>query len=993
MPLSLVTGPANSAKAGEVLGAYAAAAGRGALLVVPTADDARHFERELAADGVGLLSVLTFEGLVGVIAQRAGYAQRRLSALQRERVLAGVLVRLDLDALRQSARGAGFQTAAGELIAELQRSLVTPQRFTTALRAWAAQDVRRAPFTRDVGRIYAEYARELDRRDRADGERFAWRAIDALREGGPSAWGREPVFVYGFDDLTPLERDAIETLSRIPGVQVTVSLTYEPGRAALVARAESVEELRPLAAEVVELPASDEYYAPGARAVLHRLERELFEDAPPPAGDHDGSVVTLLEAGGERAEAELVAGEILALQRAGMGLEEVVVVHRSAAAAEGRMRRVFAAYGIPLAARQSTVLAHTPLGRALLGAARCAWLGEQATPADLLDYLRAPGLVASPDVLDGLEAEIRRGGPRTVAQARAALGWELRELDSLAAAADRSDPTHPPSIHRELCRMARRLLAAPHRAQAAQLDGGEELDARALAALVRALDELDELGGADRIAPAELIELLGGLPVAAGEVGGAGPGVSAVRLAEPAEIRARRFRVVFVCGLQEGEFPGGGRPEPFLSDERRRELALASGLALRPREDVLSAERYLFYSALSRATERVFLAYRSSDEEGNLALPSPFVADVAALLGHGWVAGRRRRLLADVTWAVDEAPTERERARAQAAARAPLTGDAPEPARSLGPDALARVRHTRIVSAGALEGYSDCPVRWLVESQLDPAPLTPEPEPLARGSLIHAVLEALVARLEGPVTEANLERAQDLLSQQIADVAADADAALGAGAPEAVRAGALRAIEADVRRYLSHEAARGSGWHPRALEWRFGFEGEDEGSLPALVLGEGEEAVRVRGVIDRVDVDTPFGAQAGAGHAIVRDYKSGAPAANWPVARWSLERRLQVALYMLVVRELTDLDPVAGIYQPLRGEDLRARGVFLDGAALGPEMHFKDARSAQELDDELAGAAARATELAARLRAGEITPCPQTCSRDGCAHPAICRSR
>jgi hypothetical protein len=96
---------------------------------------------------------------------------------------------------------------------------------------------------------------------------------------------------------------------------------------------------------------------------------------------------------------------------------------------------------------------------------------------------------------------------------------------------------------------------------------------------------------------------------------------------------------------------------------------------------------------------------------------------------------------------------------------------------------------------------------------------------------------------------------------------------------------------------------------------------------------------------------------------------------------------------MLVVRELTDLDPVAGIYQPLRGEDLRARGVFLDGAALGPEMHFKDVRSAQELDDELAGAAARATELAGRLRAGEITPCPQTCSRDGCAHPAICRSR
>ena len=51
MPLTLVLGPANSAKAGEVLGAFAAAAGRGAILVVPTAADAAHYGRELAAEG------------------------------------------------------------------------------------------------------------------------------------------------------------------------------------------------------------------------------------------------------------------------------------------------------------------------------------------------------------------------------------------------------------------------------------------------------------------------------------------------------------------------------------------------------------------------------------------------------------------------------------------------------------------------------------------------------------------------------------------------------------------------------------------------------------------------------------------------------------------------------------------------------------------------------------------------------------------------------
>jgi hypothetical protein len=270
MALTLVLGPANSAKAGEVLGAYAAAARRGALLVVPTALDARHYARELAGDGAVLGSVLTFGGLVAEIGRRAEYGGRRLSELQRERVLARVLARTSLDAVRESAGAPGFAAAAGGLIAELARELITPQRFTAALRAWSAQDVRRAPYAHDLGRMYGDYVRELDRLGRVDRELYAWRALDALR-AAPGRWGRDAVFLYGFDDLTALERDAVETLSRIVGVPVTVSLTYEPGREALVARAEAVEALRPLAAELVELPAQDAHYAPGARAVLHHL--------------------------------------------------------------------------------------------------------------------------------------------------------------------------------------------------------------------------------------------------------------------------------------------------------------------------------------------------------------------------------------------------------------------------------------------------------------------------------------------------------------------------------------------------------------------------------------------------------------------------------------------------------------------------------------------------------------------------------------------------
>ncbi len=426
-------------------------------------------------------------------------------------------------------------------------------------------------------------------------------------------------------------------------------------------------------------------------------------------------------------------------------------------------------------------------------------------------------------------------------------------------------------------------------------------------------------------------------------------------LADPISVRARRFRVVFVCGLQEGEFPRAGRVQPFLSDEHRRELASASGLMLRAREDALAAERYLFYSAVSRATERVYLAYRSSDEEGNLALPSPFIADVAELLWPTWPQRRRRRLLSDVVWEPGRAPTEHEHARSLAAARAPRTGEPPGPARTLGVAALAQVRHTRVVSAGALERYGDCPVRWLVESQLSPRRLAPDEDPLVRGSLIHELLEHVLSELADAVTERSLPRALEILDKELGQLGGRARA-LGAGAPPVVRAGALRAIEATLRRYLEHEAKTSDGWRPIALERRFGFD-EAEGSLPPLALGDGPEPVLVRGAIDRIDVDR-------AGRALVRDYKSGVPRADWPAARWKADRRVQVALYMLVVRELEQLDVIAGNYQPLRGDDLRARGLYSDEVDAAAGFHGGDRRSREALDSELADAAARAVALA-----------------------------
>jgi ATP-dependent helicase/DNAse subunit B len=962
MALTLILGPANSAKAGETLGAYAAAAPGGALLVVPTAADARHYARELAQQGTVLGSVLTFRGLAGEIARRAGHGMRPISSLARDRLLVKVLRSLRFEVLAESARSPGFLLAAGDLISELERTLVTPERFAQALGRWAAEEPGRRGYARELGSIYLEYGRELERLGRTDQERCAWQALDALRRA-PARWGTDRVFFYGFDDLDALERDAVQTLAHVVGVPVMLSLTYEAGRPALEARAEVVQELRALAERVIELPALDDHYAPPARAVLHHLERWLFAGSPERVEPRDA--VRLLEAGGERAEAELVGAEVLSLVRSGVPGEQIAVVCRSLARSAAVLESVFIQYGIPTAIAWTVPFADTALGRAVLALARCALLEEQASAQDLLQYLRAPGVLDRVEVADWLEARVRREGVAGAEGAMQRLGFRPGAIDAVRA---RSDPAA------ELALQARRLLAGSCAGQAVLLEPAQELDARALVRMLEALEELREL----HLLPADgdLIGLLEALRVDGSRPQRAG----AVEICEPLSIRARRFCAVFVCGLQESAFPQLSAPEPFLSDERRRELAATGGLRLRLGEDSPAGERYLFYSAVSRATDQLILSFRSSDEEGNVALPSPFIDDVAELLADDWFSRRRRRLLSDVVWAPEEAPTERERRHAMAAQAAGPGAPAGQP-RVLSAQTMAHVRHGQVVSAGALEAYASCPVKWFIERELNPPRFGPDPDPLLRGGYMHRVLEEVIGRLGGPVRPDSLPDAERILDEVMEEIPPQ----IAVGRSASVQAATAASIEADLRRYLRHESAHGGDWEPQGLELEFGFDAE-EGALPALLLGDAADPVRVRGLIDRVDVDP-----SGSGRAIVRDYKSGWRP-EYQGARWLKDTQLQVALYMLAVRQLMGLDPVAGLYQPLSGSELRPRGIFLKDVGLGGGLVANDGREAGELGDELRAAADRAVELALTLRSGLIEPCPRTCSRDGCAYPGICRS-
>src|SRR4051794_7761387 len=931
-------------------------------------DDIDHHQRELAGDGALLGGhVVRFAWVFEEIAKRCGYAARRATRLQVELIADQAVRRARLELLAASAERPGFARAATRLFAELERSRVEPARFGAALKRWAP-DGRRADYAREIGALYRAYRERLEAAGLVDTELFAWQALDRLRHE-PHRWGRTPVFVYGFDDFTELELEALEVLARRSETDVVVSLPYERGRVAFKPLAPMFERLRVLAGDrVEELPALDDHYAAESRDALHALERGLFADHSEQAAAAEP--VRLLAAGGARTEIELIAAEVLELLRSGTRPGDVAVVFRDPKRYAALATHVFEAYGIPYSVNRRVPLRHTPLGRGLLALIRCA--RPAGTAADLLTYLRTPGRLRNPALADRLEAAVRQTGVRDAAAAVATFeqiaGWPLDEIARIRAAMGQGR-----GLPETLLAVAEARFADPYRRTAHVLRGSELDDARAFEAVRSALAEVAAVARAG-VTPDlfALHDLLAEVEVRTGDA----PDPERVQIASPETIRARRFDAVFACGLQEGEWPAPASADPFLSDDDRREIASAGGLALPLREDQLDRERYLFYATISRAERLLYLSWRVSDEDGNPEARSFFVEDVRDVFGDALPQPRFRDLAA-VTWAREEAPTEVEWQRAVALESPRVM---PRLATRILTPALAEWLGERGgFSAGMLEAFTECPVRWLVERVLDPAVLEPDPQHLVRGSFAHRVLEVTYRRLRedtgsARVTPQTLPIAEGLLHEALRDEQGDFPLS---PSETRVRA-AVRRLEYDLLRFLRHEAQSDSELEPTELELSFGLK---DSELPALRL---EEGIEIRGVIDRVD-------QAG-GHALVVDYKSGKNVMG--VAKWADKGKLQAPLYALVVKDLMGLEPIGAVYQPLAGDDLRARGI-VDTAhkdELGDGYVRTDWKSPEELGEALDEARETVRNVVQRIRDGEIQPKPNCCSGGtGCAFPSICR--
>ena len=631
MPLSLLAGPANAGKVALLLERYLGALDSDPILIVPNRPDVDRAERELLTRAGALVggSIGTFDDLFERIARGNGAHRPVITPAQRTLLLR----RIVSGAEGRSARFSGFADSLGSTVAELESALLEPGELEG-----------------ELAQLYGAYREQLDRLGVWDRELERRHAAERAA-GDLGAWEPRPVFAYGFEDLTGAEWALLEALAA--RAEVTVSLPYEPGRDAFASLTRTADDLTRLAeGRIEELPASSEARSP----VLAHLERALFRAEAAPGPELDGSL-RFLEGAGIRGTLELVADEILALLRDGTSADEIAIVCPSLDRWRAPLDTAFTTLGVPYALEGRLRLGQTPFGQALLSLLRYAWLDGRRR--DLFAFLRSPYSGLPRYHVDFLEGRLRGRGvtePDRVEEEVAKLrGQPLPHLDAVRGAAD------PLAAIREL---ARAMVSAAHRLDAPPTHESARLDLRAHEAASKLVAELEgwrDLGG--EATREEVVSLLADASVRLGATGEAGR----VAVLDLLRARTRRFEVVFVVGLDEGRLPRRSQGSPFLDEEQKAELERSSRAGRLLRTDPVSRDRYLFYTACTRPTRRLYLVREAASDDGAPREPSPFWDETRGLFAPDEVERwTRRRPLAALTWPLEAAPSERERLRALA---------------------------------------------------------------------------------------------------------------------------------------------------------------------------------------------------------------------------------------------------------------------------------------------------------------------------------------
>lgn len=570
-------------------------------------------------------------------------------------LLYGLLRRLEKNgALRfygAQAKKAAFLPEMLAQLDELMQSGSEPEKLFQAAADTEAKNGVLSEKLYDIARIYADYLAELQAHGMRDALRDPVHAAAAA--DGSSYLRGAHIFLDEFESFTGDQYLMLDVMLR-DAAEVWIAMRSDNIDAPDFTRFDAVNQtarrLRRMAKEhnlqtdTVLLTEQYRFRAPSLAHLskyIYALRQEPFPDAP---------AVTVCEARDMTLEAEYVAAQIrLLLMQGDLRAQDIMVVMHDISGYGSLLEAAFERYHIPYFMDLRRSVLHT----AVMKLPVCLLTLMHRTDTEQIMLLLKTGLVPLGSteaakltdfayIWDIEGAAWEKPFPQEMdpeqemEQLRAKIMQPIRKMHFASLPRD-GQPVTGAQLCNALyvCMEELDIPRAVVRTAKALHDCGDVSGGRAMRRLWKNMtDILDALYLAlehTELTPPELLDLL--LPVLRNNQLPVPPQtLDAVTVQSAAAARYDAPKVVFVMGVNEGQFPADIQDSGFFSEQERVLLNQCGVELSRSVRDLCADERLIVYKTLSAASERLWLSYSLATEDGKHLIPSPLLEEVRSLL-------------------------------------------------------------------------------------------------------------------------------------------------------------------------------------------------------------------------------------------------------------------------------------------------------------------------------------------------------------------------
>jgi len=471
--------------------------------------------------------------------------------------------------------------------------------------------------------------------------------------------------------------------------------------------------------------------------------------------------------------------------------------------------------------------------------------------------------------------------------------------------------------------------------------------------------------------------------------------------------------VIFVGGLLEKEFPRQVREDLFLKDYYRNKLNDTGNIVLREASEQMDEERYLFYIAVTRAKERLYLSYPSVNSNGNPTLQSFFLSDTQKLFPEETVQGIKiRRNLSKIIpepediitstdsknfvyyhlntpyasgkeqykkdialWLYNNNGGNKASIRKELCTLTTLIESYNNLKLKLSDKKIVeKISETSTrLSPTKLKDYAQCPYKYFGKYTLKLRQAIPKSmDHLMQGSIIHKVLEEYFKETKD-------------ITGIFDDIFKRETRGMVTGFEE------LKARNEMLNTLLTFESMEKKSnlptFKPSMFEAKFGDEETETLKIGNVV----KDCIEISGKIDRVDVSEVNGEKVG----IIIDYKYGQTEFRLTELEEGLD--LQLPIYILALRDLFGVVPIAAKFYALKTS--RKTGIYNEELIDKLKLNIKPTGKSLSVDNKefnklLKDAESHILKFSKEIRKGRIELAPANidfCGEGNCDFANVCR--